>query len=156
MSPVLSLYCLWQYDCMHTTPHSIMAWWCIPVFIASCSASEMRWIDIISRYYGHDFSLKYSKGFLGLVTSYKQGLVTLILLTTEVSVPGKICSYYYTHHATKLLGGILVSLRPSVRLAGHPASRVRSVAPTVLVGPFSYLYILSSNPRRCVACKVSC
>ena len=34
--------------------------------------------------------------------------------------------------------------------------RVRSAAPTVLVGSISYLYILSSNFRRCVACKVSC
>ena len=36
----------------------------------------------------------------------------------------------------------------------RPASRVRSVVPTVLVGSISYLYILSSNFRRCVACKV--
>ena len=42
--------------------------------------------------------------------------------------------------------------RPSV----CPASCVRSVAPTVLVGSISYLYILSSNFRRCVTCKVSC
>ena len=50
-------------------------------------------------------------------------------------------------------GGILVSLRPSsVRPSVRPASRVRSVAPTVLVGSISYLYILSSNFRRCVAC----
>ena len=38
----------------------------------------------------------------------------------------------------------------------RPASRVRSVAPTVLVGFIWYLYILSSHFRRCVACKVSC
>ena len=37
----------------------------------------------------------------------------------------------------------------------RPASRVRSVALTVLVGSISYLYILSSNFRRCVACEVS-
>ena len=43
-------------------------------------------------------------------------------------------------------------VRPSVR----PAFRVRSVAPTVLVGSISYLYILSSNFRRCVACIVYC
>ena len=59
---------------------------------------------------------------------------------------------YYTPHTTKLLGGVLVSLRPSVR----PASRVRSVVPTVLVGSISYLCILSSNFRRCVSCKVFC
>ena len=43
-------------------------------------------------------------------------------------------------------------VRPSVR----PASRVRSVAPRVLVGSISYLYILSNNFLRCVTCKVYC
>ena len=37
----------------------------------------------------------------------------------------------------------------------RPASRVRSVVPTVLDGSISYLYILSSDFRRCVACNVS-
>ena len=37
-----------------------------------------------------------------------------------------------------------------------PASRVCSVAPTVLVGSISYLYILSGNFRRRVACKFTC
>ena len=53
----------------------------------------------------------------------------------------------YTPRTTKLLGGILVSLRPSVCPSVRPsrvrpASRVRSVASTVLVGSISYLYIL--------------
>ena len=43
-------------------------------------------------------------------------------------------------------------VRPSVL----PAFRVHSVLPTVLVGSISYFDILSSNFRRCVACKVSC
>ena len=43
-------------------------------------------------------------------------------------------------------------VRPSVR----PAFRVRSVAPRVLVGSISCVYISSSNIRRCVVCKVSC
>ena len=43
------------------------------------------------------------------------------------------------------------SVRSSVRPSIRPASRVRSVAPTGLVGSISYLYILSSNFRRCVA-----
>ena len=42
--------------------------------------------------------------------------------------------------------------RPAIR----PASSVCSVAPTVLVGSISYLYIFSSNFRWCVACKVIC
>ena len=45
------------------------------------------------------------------------------------------------------------SVRLSVRPSVHPTSRVHSVVPTVLVGSMSYLYILSSNFMRCVACK---
>ena len=48
-------------------------------------------------------------------------------------------------------------LHPSIRKSHvRPASGVRFVAPTVLVGSISCLYILSSNFRRCVTCKVSC
>ena len=57
----------------------------------------------------------------------------------------------------KVVGGYIsftlsvhLSVPPSVR----PACRVCSVAPTVLNGFISYLYILSSNFRRCVACKL--
>ena len=52
--------------------------------------------------------------------------------------------------------GFTPSVRPSVGPAGRPASRVRSRAPTVLVGFIWYLYILSSNFRSCVTCKVTC
>ena len=46
--------------------------------------------------------------------------------------------------------GFTPSVCPSVCPSIRPASRVRSVAPTVLVGSISYLYIISSNFRRCV------
>ena len=59
----------------------------------------------------------------------------------------------YTPRTTKLLeGGLLVSLRPSLRPSVCTTSRVRCVVPTVLVGSISYLYILLSNYRGCVAC----
>ena len=67
-------------------------------------------------------------------------------------------SSFYTPHTTKLLGGYIGFTRsvcPSVRPSVHPASCVCSVTPTVLVGSFSYLYILLSNFRRCVTCKGS-
>ena len=59
--------------------------------------------------------------------------------------------HYYTQQSCR---GVywFHSIRPSVR----PASRVCSVAPTVLVGSISNLYILSSNFRMCVVCNVSC
>ena len=50
-------------------------------------------------------------------------------------------------------GGVgYIGFTPPVR----PASHVCSVAHTVLVRSISYLYILWSNFRRYVACKVSC
>ena len=52
---------------------------------------------------------------------------------------------------SKVVGGY-IGFTPSVR----PASCVRSVAPTVLVGSISYLCILSSNFRRFVVCRVEC
>ena len=59
-----------------------------------------------------------------------------------------------THN--KVVGGILVSLRLSVRRSVRPSicptSRVRSVAPTVLVESISYLHILSSNFQK--VCRI--
>ena len=55
--------------------------------------------------------------------------------------------------STKLKGGILVSPCPSVRLSVCGQNGVRSVSSTILIGSISYLHILSSNFRRCVACN---
>ena len=63
-------------------------------------------------------------------------------------------SLLYPSH-NEVVGGY-IGFIPAVCPSGRPASHVRSVAPTVLVGSISYLCILSSNFRRCVACKVSC
>ena len=51
-------------------------------------------------------------------------------------------------------GGILVSRRPSICPTACGQNRVHSVTSTILVGSISYLHILSSNFRRCVACRV--
>ena len=71
---------------------------------------------------------------------------------------GNKCNYNYTPTQQSCWGyiGFTSSVRQSVGLYVRPSSRVHSVAPTVLVGCISYLYILSSNFRRCVECKVSC
>ena len=60
--------------------------------------------------------------------------------------------FYYTPHTTKLLGGILVSLRPSVCPSVRPTSRVRSVASTVQDGFFPYLVQMINSMKGCVAC----
>ena len=62
------------------------------------------------------------------------------------------CSRHnYTLHTTKLLGGILVSLRPSVHPSVRPASRVRSVVSTVQDGFFPYLVQMINSMRGCIA-----
>ena len=53
----------------------------------------------------------------------------------------------YWYHLVRL------SVRPSVRLSVCGQNRVRSVSSTILIGSISYLHILSSNFRRCVACN---
>ena len=62
--------------------------------------------------------------------------------------------------STKLKGGytgitlsVCPSVRPSVRLSVCGQNRVRSVSSAILIGSISYLHILSSNFRRCVACN---
>ena len=54
---------------------------------------------------------------------------------------------------TKLLGGILVSLRPSVRPSRIPCPLCNTYSSGWI---FSYSHILSSNFRRCDLGKVSC
>ena len=108
------------------------------LFTGLCSAStcSMLWTKIPPAKYSIE---------LWVWSKYVQG--NYIMLTV-----------YYTPRTTKLLGGY-IGFTPSVRPASvpvRPASRVCSVASTFLVGSISYLYILSNNFRRCVACKVSC
>ena len=58
--------------------------------------------------------------------------------------------------STKLIGGytgITLSVCPSVRLSVCGQNRVCSVSSRILIGSISYLHILSSNFRRCVACN---
>ena len=65
-------------------------------------------------------------------------------MTSWCDVP--VMSFLYPPHNEVVIGVYWFhSFHPSV----HPASYVRSVAHTVLVGSISYLYILSSNFRRC-------
>ena len=59
--------------------------------------------------------------------------------------------YSYTPHSTKL--GILISPCLSVSPSVCGQNRVHSVSPIILAGSISYLHILSSNFRRCVAYK---
>ena len=96
----------------------------------------------------------FQKSFVSIILNADNGLYLSSLSTNmwnqndmEV-LPWKFVS--------KLLLYWFHSVCPSVRPSIRPASHVRFVASTVLVGSISYLHILSSNFRWCVACKVSC
>ena len=60
------------------------------------------------------------------------------------------------HHYTQWRGytGFTLSICLSVRPSICEQNRVRSVSSTILASSILYLYILSSNFRRCIACKV--
>ena len=70
-------------------------------------------------------------------------MIEILLIITPAQ---RSCKGVYQFHSVPL------SVCPSIR----PASCVCSVALIVLVGSISYWYILSSNFRKCVACKVFC
>ena len=94
-----------------------------------------------------------------IAKTYSSGILWSLAHLLHIGSPKKLviqrsCWRLYWFHYIR--PSIRPSVRPTVHLSVCPASRVHSVAPTVLVGSFSYLYILSSNFRRCVKCKVAC
>ena len=70
------------------------------------------------------------------------------------SLSWRIITIFIPPASTKLKGDILVSPCPPVRPSVCGQNHVCSVSSTILVGSISYLHILSSNFRRCVACNV--
>ena len=66
---------------------------------------------------------------------------------------------YYTPHFNEVERGVYwyhlvrLSVCLSVRLSICGQNHVRSVSSTILIGSISYLHILASNFRRCVACN---
>ena len=59
----------------------------------------------------------------------------------------------YTGITLSVCPSVRLSVRPSVRPSVCGQNRVRSVSSRILIGSISYLHILSSNFRRCVACN---
>ena len=87
-------------------------------------------------------------------------LVSRIVYNTYLKLPNfsLMLHQFIVPHTQRSCWGVywFHSIHPSVRPSVHPASRVHSVAPTVLVGSISYLCIVSSNCSRCAVCKASC
>ena len=65
------------------------------------------------------------------------------------------CVFYLSHSCAVLILRYLVipPASTSVRLSVCGKNGVCSVSSTILIGSISYLHILSSNLRRCVACN---
>ena len=87
---------------------------------------------------------QYRKSHFGDATVISSSYLHIWILTRR--------HLYYTPHTTKLLGGILVSLRPSVCPSVRPASYVRSVASTDQDGFLPYLVQIINSMRGCIAC----
>ena len=87
---------------------------------------------------------------LTLVVHNRSVRITIFLWTKPI-ISWQQPVYQYTPPHNEVVGGVywFHSVCPSV----HPASHVWSA---VLFGSISCLYILSSNFKRCFACKVSC
>ena len=66
--------------------------------------------------------------------------------------PNDVIWLYYTPRFNEVDRGVY--WYHLVRLSVCGQNRVRSVSSTILIGSISYLHILSSNFRRCVACNV--
>ena len=65
--------------------------------------------------------------------------------------------FFIPSTSPKLKGGytgFTLTVCPSASLSVCEQNSVRSVSSTILTGSISYLQILSSNFRRCVACKI--
>ena len=93
----------------------------------------------------------YDKSYYWIPGYWRRELrFTLSEILMEDTPDGEI---YYTLASTTLYTGFTLSVCPSVRLSVCGQNRVRSGSSTILVGSISYLHILSSNFRRCVACN---
>ena len=98
-------------------------------------------------YYGNSYASK-------LLSVYCNALLDSLIVLSSTS------GVFYTPRFNEVERGVywfhLVrpSVCPSVRLSVCGQNRVCSVSSTILIGSISYLHILSSNFRRCVACNV--
>ena len=141
----------YQYCIGHTC---LLLWWC---HMSSLAKNQQR---------KHQ-----SFASLDFVGNLWAGLVLDILKTESWTHMGctaniiieDIIHFFIPPASTKLKGGytgitlsVCPSVRLSVRLSVCGQNRVRSVSSTILMGSISYLHILSSNFRRCVACNARC
>ena len=76
----------------------------------------------------------------------------LFIVTTVSIFPTRACYLYPTQRSWRGYIGFTLSVCPSVRLPVCGQHHVCSVSSTILAGSISYLPILSTNFRRCIAC----
>ena len=117
-----------------------------PHVISDCDASR-----------GRQISTDFCCGVLKDIQNFEEGQLLIRTANRKTDTFNFINTLRLVQNALNSANNIFIlifffSFTPSVRLS----VRVRSVERTVLVGSMSHLQILSSNFRRCVACKVPC
>ena len=96
-------------------------------------------------------------------TNHSKVCAMCIVLVCSINAPAlyreRFVIHNYTPRFNEVDWGVFwyhlvrLSVCPSARLSVCGQNRVRSVSSTILIGSISYLHILSSNLRRCVACN---
>ena len=109
-------------------------------------------------WYFHWFSYHMQRNMhMSLVPFWAQALSDYTCMPQDhFTGPGEILLYPALQRSWKedIQVSPCPSVRTSVRLSVCGQNRIRSISSTILIGSISYLHILSSSFRRCVACNV--
>ena len=119
-------------------------WWLGTVQVTSHHLNQWWWI------YWHIYALLSLIELICISLNREKTGKFFMSPAQQIPPTHRSCWGVYWFHS------ICPSFHPSIHPSVCPASSVHSVAPIVLFGSISYLYILFSNFSRCVACKVSC
>ena len=125
---------------MHSTQQNFVAFYTLMPYKEQCE-NELNIMNALKMTNHHSTISSFSsfnQSVNFLVRNQHRHTVSLYILRMIIPSAQQSCWGVYWFH--------------SVHLSVRPASRVCSVAPTVLVGYISYSYILSSNFWRCVIC----
>ena len=132
--------------CRQATSHYMSQCWLSP--LSPYGIARPQWVEV---WLGHVSVIIGHATFHGYVPKWASGFVNVYFPYNRSSnyTPcfNEVERGVYWYHLVRL------SVCPSVRLSVCGQNRVRSVSSTILIWSISYLHILSSNLRRCVACN---
>ena len=126
----------WNYSCFVT-------WFCYQLKPKPGNTRQLQFCDLILMLYAKLSAPLNGQGLMIPIT-----LFLFILPPASTKLKGG-----YTGITLSVCPSVHPSVCPSVRLSVCGQNRVPSVSSRILMGSISYLHILSSNFRRCVACN---